>query len=118
MTYVRVALPISPLFFGSLFPICSQFVPSFSDCTPAVRQFSMGTTASRALPQCLGSRFALKRTLAAGRARGESQAGVGNCGVLRVGVRKPRTVIVPRMLLRRKRRILDAWGRQFARISE
>src|SRR6266567_663233 len=30
MIYVVVVLPISPLFFGSLFPICSQFVPSLS----------------------------------------------------------------------------------------
>ena len=46
----------------------------------------MGTPASRALPQCLGSRFALKRTLAAGRARGESQALLGNGAVLKIAV--------------------------------
>src|SRR5229473_4614610 len=80
MTYVCVALPISPLFFGSLFPSCSQFVPSFTDCTPSVRQFSMGTPASCALPQCLGSRFALTRTPAGERARGESQEEWGMAG--------------------------------------
>jgi hypothetical protein len=36
MTYVYVDLAISRVFFGSLFPICSQFVPSLPDCTPSL----------------------------------------------------------------------------------
>ena len=45
MTYVCLALSSSCLFTGPLFPICSRFVPTKSDCTPRMRQFSMGTLA-------------------------------------------------------------------------
>jgi hypothetical protein len=44
-TYVYVDRLISRVFLDSLFPICSRFVPSWSDCTPSMRQFSMGTLA-------------------------------------------------------------------------
>ncbi len=84
MTYVVFILLISPLFFGSLFPICSRFVPSFSDCKLLMIQFSMGTPAKRAHPQCLSSRVQFTRNLAAGRACRESQALVGKGGVLKL----------------------------------
>src|SRR5229473_8595850 len=115
MTYVRVALPISPLFFGSLFPICSQFfrLRPFSEtvfdghtgksCPSSVSRFKV----------CVETNFS-----SGTRSRRISSRSGELRGAESRGEEQPRTVIVPRMLLRRKRRILDARGRQFARISE
>jgi hypothetical protein len=62
-----------------------HLVLTVPDCTPVMRQFSTGTPARRARP-----RVQLTRTLAAGCACRESQALVGNGGVLKVGVRSSR----------------------------
>jgi hypothetical protein len=68
--------------------------------------------------EALGSRFALTRTPAGERARGESQEEWGMAGAERGGEEQPGTVIVPRMLEGQKRRIFGVRGRQGARIYE
>src|SRR5262245_1040228 len=54
MTYVHVDRPISPVFFGSLFPICSRFVPGLLRCTPPLRQFSWAHLPSFEFPGIRG----------------------------------------------------------------
>lgn len=68
--------------------------------------------------EALGSRFALTRTPAGERARGESQEEWGMAGAESGGEEQPGTVIVPRMLEEQKRKIFDVRPRRFARISE